>query len=130
MNRVDIHVEKVGFHSDTVIVRIDGPLDTVASYSFQEKMERLLQSGVCKFVVNLEQLEYISSAGIGIFPGLSQELKKKNGGLVFANVSPKIIKLFEMIGLTTIFPIRGTTEEALKEFLPDESQFSGSQNRG
>ncbi|GAK50793.1 anti-sigma factor antagonist [Candidatus Moduliflexus flocculans] len=121
MNRVDIHVEKVGFHSDTVIVRIDGPLDTVASYNFQEKMERLLQSGVCKFVVNLEHLEYISSAGIGIFPGLSQDLKQKNGGLVFANVSPKIVKLFEMIGLTTIFPIRGTTEEALKEFLPDES---------
>ncbi len=121
MNSIDIHVEKVGFHSDTAIVRINGQLDTIASYSFQEKMERLLQSGVCKFVVNLEQLEYISSAGIGIFPGLSQDLKKNNGGLIFTNVSPKIVKLFEMIGLTTIFPIRDTTEEALKEFLPDES---------
>ena len=121
MSNVDIHIEKANATSDVIVVRIEGPLVTVASYAFQEKMDRLIQNGAAKFIVNLERLEYISSAGIGIFPALSQELKQRNGGLAFANVSPKIAKLFEMIGLTTLFTLHGSTEEALKEFVSDES---------
>ena len=117
MNHVNIHIEKANAQPDVVIVRIEGPLDTIASYAFLEKMERLIQNGASKFIINLERLEYISSAGIGIFPGLSQELKQQDGGLAFANVSPKIKKLFEMIGLTTLFRLYDSIEEALQEFI-------------
>lgn len=117
---VDIHIEEVASRSNIVMVRIRGPLDTVASYAFHEKMNALIKSGVYKFIMNLEELEYISSAGIGVFPGMAMELQKNRGGIVFINVSPKIYKLFEMIGLTTIFGIKDSLEEAIKEFDSDE----------
>jgi anti-sigma B factor antagonist len=120
INKVDVHIEKVEPHSDIVVVRINGSLDTVAAYTFHEKMDRLIERGVYKFIINLEKLDYISSAGIGVFPGVALDLQKHHGGLVFINVSKKIYKLFEMIGLTTIFSIKETKEEAIKEFVFDE----------
>ena len=116
MQSIDITVETLETHSDIVMVRIKGPLDTVAAYAFQEKMESLVAEGVYKFIINLEQLDYISSAGIGVFPGIAQILKAHQGNIVFTHVSSKTIKLFKMIGLTTLFTIRKTTEEAVQEF--------------
>ncbi|MCP4399335.1 MAG: STAS domain-containing protein [bacterium] len=122
MQSIDIQIEALDSHPDIVMIRIKGPLDTVAAYAFQEKMEELIASGVYKFIINLEQLDYISSAGIGVFPGVSQTLKNHQGDIVFTHVSAKTIKLFEMIGLTSLFTIRETTEKALKEFIPDEDE--------
>ena len=122
MQSIDIQVETLDSHADIVMVRIKGPLDTVAAYAFQEKMEELIASGVYKFIINLEELDYISSAGIGVFPGVSHTLKSHQGNIVFAHVSAKTVKLFKMIGLTALFPVRSTIEEALEEFIPHEDE--------
>ena len=121
MHKVDIHIEKVEQHPEIVMVRISGPLDTVASYTFHEKMDSLINSEIYKFIINLENLDYISSAGIGVFPGMASDVQKNKGGIVFINVPEKIYKLFDMIGLTAIFSIKATLEEAIKELVLHES---------
>lgn len=122
MQNMDIQAEPLASHTDITMIHIRGPLDTVAAYAFQEKMEELIANGQYKFIINLEELDYISSAGIGVFPGVSQALNSHQGNIVFTHVSPKIVKLFKMIGLTTLFTIRKTTEEAIKEFIPYEDE--------
>lgn len=116
MSNVRIVIQKRGVHSDIAVIQVHGPLDTVVAYAFQEKMHALIQTGMSKFVIDLAHLEYISSAGIGVFPGMSAELRKRHGGLVFAQVPAKVYKLFEMIGLTAIFKVAETVDDALKEF--------------
>lgn len=113
MAKLNITVKKVAPPSNVVVIIIRGPLDTVASYMFQEKMGTLIKRNFYKFVVDLEQLDYISSAGIGVFPGMVKQLQQNNGGLVFINVPEKTQKLFEMIGLTSIFPIKENLKEAV-----------------
>ncbi len=119
---VKIHIEKVVPQSEVVRVRICGPLDTVASYEFHEKMNALINQKVYKFIIDLAELDYISSAGIGVFPGMALDVQKNHGGIVFINVSQKTYKLFDMIGLTTIFSIKESLEEALKELDSGEQQ--------
>lgn len=116
MSNLQIRIEKKGVQAEIAVVRIAGALDTLAAYTFQEQMTALLQSGVYKYILDLEQMDYISSAGIGVFPGMALELQQHQGGLVFVKVSAKIYKLFNMIGLTTIFAIKDTVEKALEEF--------------
>ncbi|PID57511.1 hypothetical protein CSB45_06695 [candidate division KSB3 bacterium] len=117
MQSIDIQVERLENHDDIVMIHIKGALETIAAYTFQEKMETLVASGLYKFIINFEKLDYISSAGIGVFPGIAQTLRQYQGNIVFTHVSPKTVKLFNLIGLTTLFTISETTEEALKEFL-------------
>ncbi len=119
MGRVKIQTKIIDQSSDIMMIQIDGPLDTVAAYTFQEQLEDLIETGTYKFIINLEALEYISSAGIGVFPAIAKTLHEHEGGIVFIHVSSKIAKLFAMIGLTTIFTIRPNMEEALKEFIPE-----------
>lgn len=119
MEKTDIRVEKISPRSDIIMIKISGPLDTVASYSFQEKIKKLIEYGVFKYVINLEKLDYISSAGIGVFPGVALELQKNKGGIVFIHVSEKVYKLFNLIGLTTIFKVKDSLDEAIKAFEPD-----------
>lgn len=120
MSNLRIVVDQQDVQPPTVVVRLHGPLDTVAAYTFQEKMHALIQSGVVRFIIDFEQLEYISSAGIGVFPGMATELQSHDGHMIFVHVPEKTYKLFEMIGLTALFTITDTVDEAMKEFGTDD----------
>lgn len=120
MSNLRVAIEKRGKKSDILVVHVDGPLDTVAAYTFHEKMSTLIEAGGSRFVIDLEHLEYISSAGIGVFPSMGAELQTRRGGLVFAHVPEKVYKLFAMIGLTTLFPVSETVEQAVQELDHDE----------
>ena len=119
MEKTDILISKVGARADIIVVHVLGPLDTVAAYNFREQLDALIKRGNSKYIIDLEKLEYISSAGIGVFPAVAPELQKKKGGIIFVNVSEKTLKLFNMIGLTTIFKVKDTLENAVKEFDAD-----------
>ena len=120
MSKLQVFINKKGKQADIAVVHIYGALDTVTAYTFQEKMDKLIKTGVYKYIIDLEHLEYISSAGIGVFPAMALELQKHNGDIVFIHTSEKIYKLFDIIGLTTIFKIKDTLEKAIEEFTPDE----------
>ncbi len=116
MSGIRIHVTKHGKHSDIAVIELHGAIDTVASYTFQDKMQTLMQTGLYKYVVDLQHLEYISSAGIGVFPGMMNELRQHKGGLIFVQVPARIYKLFEMIGLAALFPVMERVEQAIEKF--------------
>jgi anti-sigma B factor antagonist len=120
MSNLRVVIEQRGKKADIAVVQVHGPLDTVAAYTFSEKMNTLMEAGMSRFVIDFEHLEYISSAGIGVFPGMGDELQARRGGLVFAHVPDKIYKIFAMIGLTTLFHISDTVEHAIEELDDDE----------
>lgn len=120
MSNLKFLIDKRGTLSDIAVVQVYGALDTVAAYTFQEKMRKLLETGVYKYILDFEHLEYISSAGIGVFFSMHPDIQKHHGGIVFIHVPEKIYRLFEMIGLTTAFTIKDTLENAIKELEPDE----------
>jgi anti-sigma B factor antagonist len=120
MSNPKILIDKRGTLSDIAVVHVYGALDTVGAYTFQEKIKTLLETGVYKYILDFEHLEYISSAGIGVFFSMDPELQKHHGGIVFIHVPEKIYRLLEMIGLTAVFKIKDTLENAIKEFETDE----------
>ena len=113
MSNVDIHIEKANATSDVIVVRIEGPLDTVASYAFQEKMDRLMQNGAAKFIVNLERLEYISSAGIRSILAAAKKLKAVQGEIRFCGLKGMVQEVFSISGFATMFPIADTVDAAI-----------------
>lgn len=116
MSNLRIVVQEQGSQANIVVVQVYGSLDTVAAYTFQERLDALIRSGAYRFIIDLNQLDYISSAGIGVFPAISDELQLHAGELIFARVPEKVYKLFELVGLIAQFTITETVEQALKEF--------------
>lgn len=55
-----------------------------------------------KVILNLAELEYVSSAGLRVFKILYMQMTKKGGKLAVKNVSPFVMEVFEMTGFAGI----------------------------
>lgn len=96
------------------VLRIQGSIDSDTAPAFERELEGLLAHNLFRLLVDLTEVEYISSAGIGIFVGMLQRFREKPGGDIKAcGVSRKVMKVFEAIGL-----------HELMDFCPQESSLS------
>ena len=96
-----------------VLLTIRGSLDTVAAYHLQERVEALVNAGHYKFLVNLQELEQISSAGVGLFSAIILDLERHHGKVVFLNISEQVYEILQMTHLIEIFTIARSQEEAI-----------------
>ena len=92
---VKIHpsVDKPG----TVIVTPHGPIDSDHYLDFNEKITPLLVPSTKNIVLDLQNCDYISSAGLGVLFAMKKFLKQNGGDLLFCNLKPQIRRLFEIV---------------------------------
>ena len=81
-------------NGNSAVIRLEGWLDTPAAAEVKEVLDGL-ESGVTELTVDMEKLEYISSAGLRIVVAAH---KKMNGALTLKNVSPEVLSVFRMTG--------------------------------
>ncbi len=67
-------------------------------------------------LLNLENIEYLSSAGLGNLVGLLKKSRRSNGHFKLCRLQEPIFELFEVMRLTKIFEIHDTEEAAVKSF--------------
>jgi anti-sigma B factor antagonist len=114
----NVQIRTVGTQANIAVIQIRGALDTPLAYDLERKSSMLIKSGISKCIINLEHIEYISSAGIEFFQGLAYKLRQNHGDVIFTQVPAKIYKLFEMVGLTAVFQIKNSLAEAIGELEP------------
>ena len=67
--------------NDVKVLHCEGELDTQTSPDAQEQLKQLIEEGARKILVNFEQLEYISSAGLTVLLAAAKKLKAVDGEL-------------------------------------------------
>ncbi|MCK4358845.1 MAG: STAS domain-containing protein [Candidatus Cloacimonetes bacterium] len=108
-----ISIEK---ENDITILGIKGKLDATTSKDFQEKLLKLIDAGDTQFIIDCSQLDYISSAGLRVFYLVSRKLENTNGKIVFCSPNKNIMRVFEIVDLSSDFPILTTIDDAYKEY--------------
>jgi anti-anti-sigma factor len=101
---------------NATIVSLEGRMDASSSPSAEAVLFRLIQSGTRQIVVDMSQLDYISSAGLRVMLASLKKLRDDGGRLVLAGLKPQIQNVFEIAGFQRIFTIYSTTEEAVSSF--------------
>ena len=71
---------------DVVVLDVTGYLDAHTAPEFEEALKKLMNEQRYKIVINLEALQYISSAGLGVFMGFIEELRENEGDIKIAQV--------------------------------------------
>ena len=79
------------------IIELDGALTTHNYGIFEKEIDSLLSSSPQTVVLNMENLDYLSSAGVRVILKARGALKKNNGKLVYMNLQPQIKKVFDII---------------------------------
>ncbi len=119
--KIRIVFEEIRENSQMCLVTLTGYVDSYNSKYFQETIIKNIKNGDTKLIMNCHGLSYLSSAGIGSFVAISEELKNK-GFLVIYSVHPKVLEVFNLLGFTKFFNICDTYEES---FQKAQSLFSG-----
>jgi anti-anti-sigma factor len=107
---------KVSDHKDIKIVYLSGRLDVTLAGEVEAELEKLIEAGTCKMILDLQQLDCLSSSGIRVFIAISRRLNQKKGKLVFCQMTPQIIKLIKIIELDDVFEIHNSLYEAFSAF--------------
>ena len=67
-------------------------------------------------LINMENVEYLSSAGLGTLVGLLKKSRSANGSLKLCGLQSSILELFEVMRLTKIFDLHDAVDEAIAAF--------------
>ncbi len=98
-----------------VILSLKGRLDASTSKLFEEKLLDLINNNhEHRIVIDFQQLDYISSAGLRVLLMAAKILKPENGKLVLASLKDHLKEIFEITGFQGIFQIFNHKEDALK----------------
>jgi len=97
-----------------VSLALRGYLDAHTVNDFEAYMDRSIEQGAVRYLVDISDLNYISSAGIGAIMGLTQRLRRSDGELVLLRPSEKVFKILDKLGFTKIFRIAYSEEEGEK----------------
>ena len=101
---------------DVLILSADGGLLHETAERFVGELEKYVELGVDKLIVDCSRLTTISSYGLGILVSLHGRLAKKGGDVKLAAVSGFVVKVFRKTGLGAHFHIYPTVEEARRAF--------------
>ena len=108
VNRVD--KEKI------TVLYIGGFLDAHTAPELEKAIQQIIDSERFKIVVNFGELNYISSAGLGVFMGFIEQIRNNDGDIKMSNMSPKIFRVFDLLGFPTLYDIVDSEEKAIENF--------------
>jgi anti-sigma B factor antagonist len=100
-----IHIKRIQEDGADVIVLI-GEIDASSSIELDLAIARSVGEGYTKLLVDCSALEYISSAGLGVFMSYIEEFKDKNIYMVLFGMSEKVANTFEILGLNELLQIK------------------------
>ncbi len=107
---MELKIRKSG---ETYIIDVNGEMDLYNSYKLKELVTRMLEKKVGRFIINLENVDYIDSSGIGALIYICSTIKKMNLKLIITNIHGSVKKVIELTKLMGYFPITQTIEDAL-----------------
>ncbi len=86
------------------LVALNGRVDSATAPQFTQAMDRMIDKGVYKFVIDMSGLEYMSSAGFRALLGAQRTCTRYNRGeVILASVPPRIHEALELAGFTELF---------------------------
>ncbi|XOV92065.1 MAG: STAS domain-containing protein [Bacteroidota bacterium] len=98
--------------TDYCLVEVLGEIDASSSIELDDAIKKALEKKM-NLLIDLENLDYISSAGLGVFISYLEEFKEKDKKMILFGLKPKVREVFEILGLQHIIKMVETKEEGI-----------------
>lgn len=94
------------YGNKALIVRLKGELDHHTADTVRRRMEEAIEKGNCNhMILNMEQLSFMDSSGLGVILGRYKQITAKGGKLIVCGMNAAVQRLFHMSGLFKIVDI-------------------------
>ncbi len=104
---------KTAQRENATIVSITGRIDTATAPELEQAINREIESGHRKLLLDFSAVPYISSGGLRVLLATAKKLRNAPDGFALCNLSAEVHKILKLTGFTTIFSIYPSEGEAL-----------------
>jgi anti-anti-sigma factor len=112
-----IHItEKI--HEDVVQISLEGRFDANTCRDVEKFIRQKIEKGAYRFVLDMEKVSFIASAGLRIVLVFAKELRRKHegGDLRISEAQEAVVKVFTISGLHNVMKFFEHTDEAVRSF--------------
>lgn len=100
---------------DRNVIDVAGEIDVYTAPALRQRLAALLDQGRADLVVDLSRVTFMDSTGLGVLVGALKRVRGLDGRMVLVIDQDRILKVFRITGLTQLFTISATLEDALAE---------------
>ena len=104
---IDIEIVE---HNQVIKVKVRGEIDVYTAPKLREVLFPLAEKEQINLIVNLSDVIYMDSTGLGVFVGVFKNIRSNNGKFQLEGLSGRIKRLFEITGLAEIMDINSQIE--------------------
>ncbi len=101
---------------DVTVFLPEGRIDTQAAADMDEALQAAVSAGRHNMVVDMSEVEYISSAGLRALAAVQVRSKAEGGDMKLAALNQRVTRVFRIIGFDLLMSIHETPEVAIAEF--------------
>lgn len=95
------------------VVAASGEIDVATAPVLRDRLTDLVEGGTTRLVVDLEDVGFIDSTGLGVLVGGVRRARAQDGDLRLVCTNSRILKVFQATGLDEIFTIGSTVDDAV-----------------
>lgn len=105
---------EIKHYRNIVIVQLTGELDHHTAEHLRTELDEVLKrANVKHLILNLKQLDFMDSSGIGVILGRYKLIKAKQGKMLICNMNHAVAKLLELSGIYKIVSTFNDESEAI-----------------
>ncbi|MFQ5607153.1 MAG: STAS domain-containing protein [Candidatus Zixiibacteriota bacterium] len=98
------------------LLQLNGRLDLASGATLKEKARKEFDEGNVKLHLNMAQIDFINSSGLGALVSLMKETRLRHGRLTLSDLAAYVKEIFEITQLSHIFEIYSSEEEAIASY--------------
>lgn len=95
------------------IVAVGGEIDVYTAPKLRDKLTELVAGGAYDLVVDMQEVEFLDSTGLGVLVGGLKKVRAHSGSLQLVCNQDRLLKIFRITGLAKVFVIHDSADEAL-----------------
>lgn len=119
-----VEATTVGESGDIAVLLLGGIIDTVSAEKLREALDKVISGGRVKVVVDMSNVEYVSSGGWGVFTERLREVRRAGGDVKLFGMEADVYYVFTMLGFNIVMSSFDIFSDAVDDFqraIPPES---------
>ena len=112
---MDINVQARRSEGATYVVDLTGEIDVHTVRTLKDALRKLTDDKHYELVVNLQKVDYIDSTGLGALVEVQKLAREHDGAVTIVLTNPRIMKIFDIMGLAKVFWIFDNEQNAVKQ---------------
>lgn len=102
------------YEGDVAIMEVVGEIDVYTAPELRRRIGELVDSGYRHLVIDLDQIRFFDSTGLGVLAGGLKRVRARRGSLRLVCTREQVLRPFRITGLHKVFAIHASAEEAIR----------------